>query len=272
MKKFFGILLFCGLLTPAFAQDDFEIWHSMGAEKKFNKQWSMGAEAEWRAADNATEFSRWAVGADVEYKPLKHLKFAVGYKIINNHNPLSVTEKINMKANGFDYDTKEVKTTEAYWDYRHRASASATFDIDLGRFNISLREMYQYTHRMKATAMRTIREYEDFDDVYDGVPTWYDDYEETVKEKTFKAKDKHVLRSRLKVEYNIKGLPLNPYAGAELYNNMALVKSRYTLGVDWKNAKKHIVSAEYFYQNINGDDDDDDVNSHVLSVSYKYKF
>ena len=34
------------------AQDDFGIWATAGVEKKIDKKWSVGAEAEYRSRDN----------------------------------------------------------------------------------------------------------------------------------------------------------------------------------------------------------------------------
>ena len=49
-------------------------------------------------------------------------------------------------------------------------------------------------------------------------------------------------------------------------------KMRYQIGVDYKYQKKHVFSLTYRYQNVNSGDDDNDVNSHMIGLSYKLKF
>ena len=49
-------------------------------------------------------------------------------------------------------------------------------------------------------------------------------------------------------------------------------KTRYQVGVDYKYKKKHVFSLTYRYQDVNSNDDDSEVNSHLLGLSYKYKF
>lgn len=270
-NRFLSILLVSALAITASAQS---LWTSVGGEHNFNKKLALDLEAEYRFSDGFSTTERFAVGADVEYKFCKFLKASVGYKFIRNNNPETTTEEINMKLNGVDYDTKEVKQTASYWDSRHRAFASVTGDIDFGHFNVSLREMYQYTHINEASAMRTIRTYENFDNVYDGVPVWYDDPDDPIetKPKVFKAKDKHILRSRLKVDYSKKKFPLSPYASVEFFNDLSLKKTRFSIGTDWKINKKHTLGLSYFYQAFANDDDDDELGTHVISLDYKIKF
>ena len=55
-------------------------------------------------------------------------------------------------------------------------------------------------------------------------------------------------------------------------DGFAIDKIRYTGGVDWKVNKKNTVGIEYMYQDMRADDGEDDANSHVIALSYKYKF
>ena len=90
-----------------------------------------------------------------------------------------------------------------------------------------------------------------------------------------KAKDKHALRSRLQVEYNIKGLPLNPYASYEVTNDLGnqlrYDKSRVCAGLEWKVTKKHILDFGYLYQ-TESDNDEGNSNIHAIKVGYTFKF
>ena len=99
------------------------------------------------------------------------------------------------------------------------------------------------------------------------------EYEQTTDQK--KAKDKHALRSRLQVAYNIKGLPLNPYASYEVTNDLGdklrYDKSRVCAGIEWKVTKKHILDLGYIYQ-TESDEDEGNSNIHAIKVGYTFKF
>ena len=78
-----------------------------------------------------------------------------------------------------------------------------------------------------------------------------------------------MLRSRLKVEYDIPECRIDPYVSAEFYNSWSLEKSRYTVGAEWKITKMHSVGLYYLYQDVNNDKDDDEPDEHILGLSYK---
>ena len=99
--------------------------------------------------------------------------------------------------------------------------------------------------------------------------------ENSKKEKDDEKGNKHsyVLRSRLQVEYDKKGLPIEPYASVEMYNDLdgfKIKKMRYTVGADYKITKKHSVGLYYRYQDF--PDNDEGESSHILGIGYKFKF
>ena len=51
---------------------------------------------------------------------------------------------------------------------------------------------------------------------------------------------------------------------------MHLDKRRLTVGTEWKISKQHRLDFAYVYNN--GADDDNDSDSHILSIGYKFKF
>ncbi|MCH4146843.1 MAG: DUF2490 domain-containing protein [Prevotella sp.] len=241
------ILLLVLTMLPmmGYAQDDFGVWASLGAEKKIDKHWSAGIEGEYRSRNDAKTVDRWSLEADASYKFANWLKASAGYAFLYDHNK----EKTTYKSNG---DTNNLRPS--YWGIRHRFHIDLTGDADLGRFNLSLRERWQYTYRPEKTTTRY-----DFDNEY---------WEDT----TVKGKGKNVLRSRFQVEYKIPDCAVEPYANVEIFNGWALQKVRYTLGADWKIRKHHVVGLYYRYQTVNDDDDDNEPDSHILGVSYTYKF
>ena len=92
---------------------------------------------------------------------------------------------------------------------------------------------------------------------------------------TKKAKSKHSLRSRLQVEYDIKGVPLTPFVSCELTNELSNAmqydKVRAQAGVEWKINKKHILSGAYLYQNENQEIGPNE-SLHAIKLGYKFKF
>jgi hypothetical protein len=246
MKRIGYIIALLLLPTMGFAQgDDFGIWSSVGAEKKISKRWDAGLEVEMRTRDNASTMDRWSFGAYGDYKVTSWLKASASYDLLDDNN-----DRCTYHTDGTI--NKEAK----FWGVRHRFSFSLTGDVDLGNFNVSLRERWQYTYRPE----KTISERYDYDQK---------DYDD--EEHTYRGKGKNVLRSRLQVEYNIPNCKIEPYANVELYNAWSVETARYTVGADWKIARQHVVGLYYRYQKTY-DDDDDEPNCHILGVTYKYKF
>ena len=234
-------------LASAAQSDDFGVWTSVGVEKKINKKVSVGLEAELRTRDDVSELDRWSVGLDGQYKITKWLKVSAGYSLLNDNN-----RKITYKeTNGMPNKLAE------YWGVRHRFNVSLTGSRKFGNLQASLRERWQYTYRPSKT----------IDQRWD-----YDDEEFDNKPKTYNARGKNVLRSRLQLSYDIPNCHVEPYVSAEAFNAWSVEKMRYTAGADWKISKKHAVGIYYLYQSVHDDDDDNEPNRHVLGVEYKFKF
>lgn len=259
MKKVILFCLFTLLPLGAMAQgDDFGLDFSLEAQKKLSKQWSMSLEGEYRTRDNTKTSDRWSFGLGVDYKVTKWLKASAGYNLLYDYNDSKITyfgEYDNAVIEG-DADAGDKKYNyPSYWTPRHRFNVSLTFDKKLfGDFRFSLRERWQYTYRPEQTIQRySYLDEKDIDKIYNG-------------------KGKNVLRSRLQIEYDKKSLDVTPYANVELFNAWSLQKVRYTAGLDWKLSKQHSVGAFYRYQNVRNDDDDNEPNTHLIGVGYKFKF
>lgn len=258
MKRLTG-LLFVILPLSVFAQsDDFGLDFTLEAQKKLSKQFSLSLEGEMRTRDNTKTTDRWSVGLGVDWKATKWLKASVGYSLLfDNNERISYFEGTDDEVLDGDAEAGDPKKCAKYWGTRHRFNVSLTFDKKLfGDFKFSLRERWQYTYRPEHTVSER---WSYLDNAYDG------------KEKTYGAKGKNVLRSRLQVEYDKKGLNVTPYANVELFNAMSLQKIRYTAGLDWKLSKQHTLGAFYRYQYVRDDDDDLEPNRHLIGVSYKFK-
>ena len=243
--KMFTICLLAMMALPASAQsDDTEtgLWLSTEVQKKLSKQWNVSAEAEYRLDDDLKNTDRWTLSAGAAYKPLSWLKLDAGYKFMRVQND----EETTYRADG-----AEKHFTPEWWCTKHRVYASVTGTLTSGRFDLSLRERWQYTYRPETTIQR-----------YDYLEE--DDWET----KTKRSKSTNVLRSRLMAEYNIPHCKVDPFASAEIYHGKGgMQKIRYTAGVDWKPSKKHQFTA--FYRYIDGHQGEN--NQHVIGLGYKLK-
>lgn len=260
MKRFiFGLSLFLAPFAAGFAQsDDFGLDFSVEAEKKINKQWSLGLEAELRTRDNSKTTDRWSVGIGLDYKAFKWLKASVGYSFLYDHNErTSYYDATDDAVLDGDADEGDPKKCAIYWAPRHRFNVSLTASQKFGDFKFSLRERWQYTYRPEYTV----------DERWSYLNEAYD-----CKSHTYSGSGKHVLRSRLQVEYDKKGLALKPYANVEFFNAWSLQKTRYNVGLDYQISKQHTIGAFYRYQHVRNDDDDYEPNRHMIGVSYKIKF
>lgn len=262
MKQYaLAAALFAAAL-PALAGDDFGIWTSLATEKKLSKQFSVGAELDLRFNENVSRTSRVGLTLGGSYKPLNWLKLGAGYTYLNDGEPAEV----DVKSNGINVEN-------AYRRNKHRFYVEATGKVAFGRFTLSLRERYQFTHNRSDSLIqdkyRTVST-DATDYQYDGVY-----YLKRTSETEYKsAKNKQYLRSRLQLEYNVPGLPLTPYVSWELSNNLAdhfkLEKRRWKIGAEYTLQKTHTFGLAYVYNN--GADDDDSGNLHAIAVSYQFKF
>lgn len=259
MKKFIGLLLALMPLGAMAQGDDFGLDFSLEAQKKINKQWNIGLEAEYRTRDNTKTSDRWAFGLGVDYKVAKWLKASAGYTFLyDNNKKISYYDATDDAVLDGDANEGDPKKCAQYWAPRHRFNVSLTLDKKLfGDFKFSLRERWQYTYRPAHTVSGR---WSYLDNACDG------------KEKTYSGKGKNVLRSRLQIEYDKKGLAVTPYINAELFNAWSLQKVRYHVGLDWKISRQHSLGAFYRYQYVRDDDDDNEPNTHLIGLGYKFKF
>jgi hypothetical protein len=270
--------------TSAIAQSDFGVWTEIGVEKSFNKKFSLEASVENRMANNATQPQRWNAAIGGSYKPLKWLKLGAGYVFIYNRNFQEAEEKYKENDEGeivLGKDGKPIiegyNVDHGYWRPRHRAYFDVQGKVDVGRFSISLRERYLYNYYVETEALRD--KYRNpsqpgySGNLYPFNGMEFMKYEQETDTK--KAKSKHSLRTRLQVEYDIKGVPLTPFVSCELTNELSNAmqydKVRAQAGVEWKINKKHILSGAYLYQNENQEIGPNE-SLHAIKLGYKFKF
>lgn len=245
MKKILAIITLA-LTTSASAQTLLG-----GAEfsTKLPKNFSVGAELEFRSTDWFADASQWSAEASLGYKPVKPLKISAAYKFIQQHNPAGET-------NG------KKKAYPAYWDAKHRVSISATASLKIQKFELSLRERYQYTYRPSHLIP--------FLDPEDG-------------NRTINAKSYHILRSRLQAEFKPrKKSPWKPYVSFELYTRLKTLnhteattesarfydKWRIAAGTSYKINKHNAL--ELFYRYTRSSDADENDAPHTIALVYSF--
>lgn len=300
--RHFAILLLTALFAAVpqmRAGDDFGLWTELSVEKSLCKHLSADFGYDFRTEQNLDAISRHGVSLGLSYKPFKtvkfgdkknafSVKFGTGYAFLHDRNPqedkgIKAKENYTQKGkrNGWNVDSV---IDHGYWRNKHRAWFDVSAKLTLGRFSLSVRERYQFTRYNAATCHRdTYRQrYRDLASpgfigdtyVYNGEK--YTEYEQVyIKETDDKAsKNRHYLRSRFALDYNIPRCPVDPFVTVEFSNNlsegMLLEKTRYTVGADWKIGKQHTLSLAYLYDD--GQDDDSNGNLHVLEIGYKFKF
>lgn len=287
-KNLFGVVCLFLAAATATAQSDFGVWTSIEGSTKLNKSLELSLEGEYRTQDMSSMTERIATGISLSYKnkTVPFLKADVGYSVMSMHGLGETAIKYNTDDEGnFEVDDdgnlipKHMNVDAPYWYTRHRVTASLTGSVKWGRFKFSLRERYQFTHRMRSYCDRTRWYYDPFHKMFpEDVPEYYldddpesDDYSYMTDEK--KSKSDHKLRSRLAVSYDIKKCPFEPFAEVEVYNELdnafAYDKIRYTVGTDYKINKEHKLTLYYRYQDYA---DVDEVSGHVLGVGYAFEF
>ena len=288
VRRFLGVGCLLLATSTVVAQSDFGVWASVEASTKLNKQFELSLEGEYRTQDNSMSTERIATGISLSYKNKKvpFLKADVGYSTMSMYGLGETNIKYETDdEGGFELDRegnpipKHMNVDAPYWFTRHRATASLTGSVKWGRFKFSLRERYQFTHRMGAYCNRERWYYNPYHVMFpDDIPEYFIDddpesdsysYMTNVK----KAKSDHKLRSRLAVSYDIKNCAFEPFAEVEVYNELdnafAYDKVRYTIGAEYKINKENKVKVYYRYQDYA---DIDEVSGHVLGLGYAFEF
>ena len=218
------------------------IWTSADVKYKITKQLGVFVEGEYRTNDGISATHRWDVATGLSYSIIKPLKLSASYLYIQQRVGTSTTKKGNI--------------VPAYWQPKHRFVADISYSYDWNRFSFSLRERYQYTYR-----------------VGQSVPKFDDDGVTPKDDEIISSLSKHVLRSRIGVEYSIRGTNFKPFATCEFYNGLSNGfkhdKTRYTVGSEYKINRHNAV--ELFYRYIDSKDDDDEMG-HVIGLGYTFKF
>lgn len=217
-----------------------ELWLNAEAKYSITKKLKADIEIEHRSRNHFEASSRWSGSVGLSYKLLPWLSASASYKFLRDYDEGKVTKKGNIVA--------------PYRQYANRAQIGLTGSLKLGKFELSLREAYQYTHFNSTYANK------------------YDSFGNPKDDERIEGKDRNLLRSKIEAEYKHKKKCLvTPFASVEVYNDFSdsfsARKVRYTAGADFRIDKHNSISAFYrFVQRMNS------ANSNVIGVSYQFKF
>ena len=252
------------------SSDDFGIWGTFEFSKKVNKKSKFVIDAEVRSIEAVSDFERIAVGAKLDYEikqwknPEKlvskaELKSNLGYCFIYGHY---LSEK-NLKEYVEEVGEYNYNIDEAYWAARNRVYLTLTGEINIGRFEVSLRERLQYTH----TGAVTIDEKKYRWEKQGGIKGEWDSTTE-IEPELKEVKENLSLRSRLSIKYDIPNCKINPFISAELYTRLdkwqAFDKARYRAGASYKINKNNDISLFYLFEDVSGNDPD----CHAVGFEY----
>ena len=257
-------------LTARAQADDLGMDFSLAAEKKLCRGIGLTLEGNARTQDNTSKMDRWSVGATIDAKVFNTTTFDVkvfaGWEYMWVYNLGEVKEKYDeenpvLTPEGLVIPYEGYNETHPFWRDRHRTNVgfSASYKPNK-RWSFQLKETFQYSHYAKAETTKDKYRLDDDDNIYlKGSET---DYK--------RAKDRTILRSRLTAQYNIKGLPLDPYASAEYGCGLSYTtnKWKFTAGTDYKINKQNILTVFYRFQTEN---DGDDPDGHIIGLGYKIK-
>lgn len=225
--------------------DDTGLVLDLGVEKKITKKISVGAETEFRTRNDFRTVDHITASVTGKYKFNKWLKADVGYNFIVNNNPEHLTLHDDGSFNNW---------RPSFYGLRHRFFASLSGDVNAGRFNIAVRERWQYTLRPQDTTTRY-----DFDNEY-------------MEDCIVSRKDHHILRSRVKVDYNIPHCKFTPAVSVEFYTSKSLEKTRFVVGGNYTLKKHHSFEVGYYYQLYNHTVKPHAHNTHHIAMGYTFKF
>lgn len=294
MRRYFATLfVFAASASMAFAQiesadDDFGIDVSIGAEKELVPDLELSVEANMRTQDNTERLERYVIGGELSYKFLNTKKFDMkvsgGFeymwqqkmeetKLAKTPYPFTALDGQGnpmFDAMGLPVPDKnyyDYNVNERYWRNRHRTSLGLSAEYSPNkRWSFQLKETVQYNHYCREDSINQFEyRWKENDDDERFLPAPGFD------RKSVDPKDRFVLRSKLTVEYNVKGIPLNPFASVD-YGcglNYTANKWKYSVGADYTINKQHKFTLYYRFQT---EDDDDEPNGHMLGMGYKIKF
>lgn len=254
--------------------DDFGVDMSVRVVDDFGDGFSWTCGVNWRTQDNSRRTERWGVEGGFAWRfwrsADKHWNLKASFDVEQIwRQKLSVMEA-HYKTDDdgvavLDADGNPVQNgyngTARYWRNRQRYSLGleGTWKPSK-RWQVEWKETLQWSHYETTDSVeRTRWRYNDDDELY----------LKSTQMKVYGKKDRWVLRSKLTLTYDIKGLPIDPFVSAD-YGcglNYSADKWRLSAGIDYKLNKKHRLTLFYRYTTENSEDETD---GHLVGVGYRF--
>ena len=275
MRRSFIIALFAILMPlTATSETNWGLRSNIGVEKSISKGFDASLDFRYHQTDNFKNTDRWSVGVSVDKRIYRNkaktfnVKAGLGYKFMNVYNGWTTKYKgddtgveNNLDPQYYIDNVYNFNLNNSYVDNRHRVTASIQASMELGRFKISLREAYQYTHTDSAEYSKDKYRFKN------------DAWTVTTEPDGKPASDKTTLRSKINIDYNIPHWKYDPFVSYELFNSIndsfKSEKSRITAGVEFSFNKKHYFEVAYMWQNQH---DDDEPAGSFICLGYKFEF
>jgi hypothetical protein len=201
----------------------------------------------WTTVDIKKDLNKWELAGELELRGIgffektqrASLQVEADYEIFKG-----VTLGASYMVMRF-YDAK-------YDDYqtRNRYSLLITGKKKFGRISINLREKVELTTKDESDR---IKENDEID--------------------TYRINPELLWRNRLRISYNIPGIPMEPTVGAETFYQLnnpegnELEKVRYTISLEYKLSKQHQFE---LFSHLNQEFLDDETDSYVIGLGYTY--
>lgn len=275
MKRLLALLIVFCAITAARAED-FGLWTDISLSQNLAVK---GLSAEFgydmRMNNNVKGVTRRSFNAGLNYSLTHYIKVGAAYAYIYSLSLGEREEKYKEDDDGtIDYEQwKGYNYTHSFWRNKHRFIGYLKGDIDIGRFNLSLRERYHHTifqhDRTTKDKYRYNTIYDEDDNISYELKGGYPESEDDNK----RSKVKDYLRQKIELTYNIPHCPITPDISVEMENNLQrtfhIEEMRYVAGFEWKIRKKYHVGLHYHYHKGVGDDDEG--NLHAIEFSLKFK-
>lgn len=281
MKKLLAALVMAGAVAIAHAED-FGLWTEVGISQNLGVR-GLSADLGYdiRFNNHLKGATRRSFNVGLNYSLTRNIKVGAAYAYIYSFNlPENETKYRTDDEGNIQYDDESglpiyrgYNYTHSYWRNKHRFVAYIKGDIDIGRFNLSLRERFQHTIFQHDKTVKEKYRYnmvfDDDDNVTYELRPGYPELEDDGK----RSKVKDYLRQKLELSYNIRHCTITPDISVEMENNLhnsfRIDEMRYAAGAEWKITKKYHLGLHYRYHKGSGDDDESDL--HAIEISFKLK-
>ena len=214
-----------GLCAFAVHAEDFGLWSEVGMSQNLGvKGLSADLGYDIRFNNHLKGATRRSFNVGVNYSLTRNIKVGAAYAYIYSFNKGKTEQKYGTDDDGnIDYTQwKGYNYINSFWRNKHRFIGYMKGNVDLGRFNLSLRERYQHTVFQSTKTIKEKYRYNAFYDEDDNISyelkSGYPEPEDDGK----RSKVRDYMRQKLELSYNIRHCPITPDVSVEMENNLQI--------------------------------------------------